>query len=110
MRSSERDETQPYEGDEPSADVPLHLVVMVDGTLQTHALPAAGEVRLGRSSQCEIQIDHPTISRAHTCIELSPLRVRDLGSHNGTDLGGRRLAPEIAEPLAVGDVIRLGGV
>jgi two-component system, NtrC family, response regulator AtoC len=110
MGSSGPDETKPYEGDAPSADTPLHLVVIVDGSFQTHALPPAGEVRLGRSSQCEIQIDHPTISRVHTCIELSPLRVRDLGSHNGTDLGGRRLVDQTPVALAVGDVIRLGGV
>jgi two-component system response regulator AtoC len=109
MSSSERDATQPYEGDGEGTDG-LHLVVMVDGNLATYPLPPRGEVRLGRSSQCEIQIDHPTISRIHVCIEVSPPRVRDLGSQNGTDLSGRRLEPQTPEPFTVGDIIRLGGV
>ncbi|MFO0684361.1 MAG: sigma 54-interacting transcriptional regulator [Sandaracinus sp.] len=58
-----------------------------------------------------LTIDDPELSRAHAAFEVDEsgrLVVRDLESRNGTWVGGRRLVPKQAHPLASGDVIRLG--
>jgi len=55
----------------------------------------AGKTRLliGRGEECDVRLDHPSISRVHVLVERLPqgLRLRDLGSLNGVLIGGRRL-------------------
>src|SRR5262245_45631697 len=65
-------------------------------------------VTLGRTSQSDVQIDDPSVSRRHCEISFDEgvLRVKDLGSVNGTFVNER--AVQDAEAHA-GDAIRLGG-
>ena len=69
-----------------------------------------GENILGRAPDAAVWIDAPGVSRHHAKIVLEPsgAAVEDLGSKNGTYVGGRR----ITEPslLSDGDRIRLGSV
>jgi hypothetical protein len=52
------------------------------------------------------------ISRRHAVIliENQRLRIRDLGSRNGTYLNGRKLHPDQSTPLRDGDELRLGKI
>ena len=86
-----------------------HLLVIVDGSVSTHALPDAGTLVLGRTVDAEVRIDHPSISRRHARLHLgASLRLEDLGSANGTRVRGRALVsgrPVLIEP---GETIELG--
>ncbi|MFD9128969.1 FHA domain-containing protein, partial [Kitasatospora sp. NPDC059571] len=67
------------------------------------------EVRVGRSSDADVPLDDPDVSRLHLSVHLADGRitVRDLGSTNGTRLDGRFLRDEAAE-LAEGELVRIG--
>ena len=60
------------------------------------------ELRLGRGEAADIRVDCPDISRLHCEIDVTRdgrVSVRDLGSRNGTDLNGERLAgPTVIGP------------
>jgi Protein of unknown function (DUF3662)/FHA domain len=65
-------------------------------------------VTIGRSRKCDVVLDDPNVSREHA--EIRPRGgswvLTDLGSTNGTALGGRRLqGPEVVRP---GDEIEIG--
>jgi DNA-binding winged helix-turn-helix (wHTH) protein len=68
----------------------------------------AGENRIGRGADCAVRIDAAHVSRHHARIVVSArqARLEDLGSKNGTHLGGRRLAAPTL--LADGDQIVIG--
>ncbi len=71
---------------------------------------ALGDVTtLGRSSQCEVQLLDPQLSRRHAQIVMRGKQhwLVDLGSHNGTFLGGERISDDVR--LMSGDEICLGG-
>lgn len=67
-----------------------------------------GTLVLGRSSSCNLRLQHPSISRRHAQLSRQGDRLvlRDLGSQNGTFLNRGRLYGE-AE-LSHGDQISLG--
>lgn len=62
---------------------------------------------VGRSPHCEIHIDDQSVSRRHCAFEPAgdALRVRDLGSANGTFLNERAIQDDLARP---GDIVRAG--
>lgn len=64
-------------------------LVAQDGT--EHAL--AGEMRVGRTEDCEITIADPRVSRNHAMLRVEDTRVllEDMGSANGTLVNGLRL-------------------
>src|SRR5207244_816891 len=68
----------------------------------------AGKDRLliGRASECDICLPHPSVSRQHALLERLPdgFRLRDLGSINGVSVGGRR----IDEPVLIQERERVG--
>jgi DNA-binding NtrC family response regulator len=68
----------------------------------------AGQLTIGRSRGCEIALEDDKVSRQHARIELErgELRIRDLGSRNGTRVNGQRIAREVV--LFDGDRIQLG--
>ena len=68
----------------------------------------AGQLTLGRSRACDVALEDDQVSRQHARIELrqGEIRIRDLGSRNGTKVNGQRITSEIA--LLDGDRIQLG--
>jgi hypothetical protein len=73
-------------------------------------LVPAGESVVGTGTQADLRVRAPTISRRHAAVEArgDELRVRDLGSSNGTRIDGRRIDGEArARP---GQVLQLGDV
>jgi DNA-binding winged helix-turn-helix (wHTH) protein len=69
-----------------------------------------GENILGRVRDAVVWLDSPTVSRRHARIVVSGDRavLEDLGSHNGTFVGNKRIDAPV--PLADRDEIRLGSV
>jgi DNA-binding winged helix-turn-helix (wHTH) protein len=69
-----------------------------------------GENILGRDPAAVIFIDHASVSRRHARITVSGggATIEDLGSKNGTKVGGRAISG--VAPLADSDEIRLGSV
>src|SRR5258708_2827199 len=62
----------------------LYLLVFGEGPPATHPLPSMGKVTIGRGSDCNIQIDIPSVSRSHAILHIGPqLRFEDLSSANG---------------------------
>ncbi|MFI1094011.1 protein kinase [Streptomyces sp. NPDC020917] len=69
---------------------------------------------VGRARECGIPLaaTEKKVSRHHCVLDVNPplVRVRDLGSRNGTYVNGERLAPGPAgRELSDGDEIRVGG-
>jgi pSer/pThr/pTyr-binding forkhead associated (FHA) protein len=66
--------------------------------------------RIGRDSDCEVNLDDGAISRRHAQILRRGERffLSDLGSANGTFLNKQRLPPRVNQPLRNGDRVRVG--
>ncbi len=74
-----------------------------------HWLAPGGRVLIGRSPECDVVIDHPSVSRAHAEIvgDGTGWRLRDLGSKNGSFLDGALVSEAVLAPacwLRIGDV------
>ena len=69
---------------------------------------AAGENLVGRDPECTLTIPSDLVSRQHARIVVDGERVtlRDLGSKNGTLVGGLRVEGELS--LSDGDEVRIG--
>jgi transcriptional regulator with PAS, ATPase and Fis domain len=89
-----------FTGTEPDALAGLaqpHLVAMWPGGAAVAELPSGGTVTVGRSRRSTLCIDHPSVSRDHAVFRAPPARgaavtVEDLGSTNGSSVGGQRVA------------------
>jgi len=87
----------------------LMLIVHVDETVLSFRLPTEGEVTLGRASDSDVRIPHPSVSRSHAVLKIGPrLRIRDVGSANGTRVAGKLVTPETDVEVSVGDAIAVG--
>jgi DNA-binding NtrC family response regulator len=102
----------------------LELVVVGSDRIQVTPLPSRGDLMLGRGEECEIRIDHRSVSRRHAVLHVfdGVVQIEDLGSANGTfvrdsphpgDAGGaqplQKLSKESVE-VAVGGRVSLGAV
>jgi pSer/pThr/pTyr-binding forkhead associated (FHA) protein len=75
----------------------------------TRVVPADRPRVLGRSSRCDLVIDHASVSRRHATLEVcaGTIQVTDLGSSNGTFVDGVRVA---RGRVGRGPEMRFGGV
>jgi DNA-binding NtrC family response regulator len=89
----------------------LALRVVGESLVDLFALPRVGDLVIGRGEEADVRIDDASISRKHALLSLGPrIRIKDLGSANGTRVADRTLeAGEWAE-LAPGEVIDLGSI
>jgi ABC-type multidrug transport system ATPase subunit/pSer/pThr/pTyr-binding forkhead associated (FHA) protein len=62
---------------------------------------------IGRAETADVRLDSPIVSKAHAAVTRTPggFHVEDLGSTNGTYLGGRRIE---RAPLAEGERVVVG--
>jgi two-component system response regulator AtoC len=75
----------------------------------TYDLPDTGVVTLGRGRECDVRIDHASVSRVHARFHLARrVAVEDLGSSNGTVVAGRQLARAEVATVEPGVVVELG--
>jgi HD-GYP domain-containing protein (c-di-GMP phosphodiesterase class II) len=83
------------------------LELAVRNTDRVVSLVPGQSIIIGRTAQCDLQIDDPSVSRRHCQIGFTEglLQVRDLDSANGTFLNERPVKESTAR---VGDLIRLG--
>jgi two-component system response regulator AtoC len=89
----------------------LRLLVIEGDSAKAYPLPEKGLLIVGRSEECDVRIDHPSLSRRHVSIEINRgIWIRELGSTNGTRLGGRRLRPEERVALPVGELVEIGPI
>ena len=65
---------------------------------------------MGHGPECRIRPQSPWVSRQHCLLQVSAdhVRLRDLGSSNGTLLNGQRISEE--RTLQDGDLIEIGPV
>src|SRR5438105_9519183 len=70
----------------------------------------AGEFVLGRSSSCDLVVHDSSVSRRHAkiAVEDGTIAVTDLGSLNGTYLGGEQV--RTVRAVAEGQTVRFGSV
>jgi DNA-binding NtrC family response regulator len=89
----------------------LALRVVGEGLVDLFALPAAGDVVIGRGAEADVRIDDASISRKHALLSLGPrARIKDLGSANGTRVADRAIGPGEWAEVSPGEVIDLGSV
>ncbi len=80
-----------------------------DGTEASAPLQPGGAVVVGRALDCPITLTGDgRASRHHAAFEMrgAQVWVRDLGSRNGTQVGGR---PQVEAPLGLGEHVQVGG-
>ncbi len=68
-------------------------------------------ITLGRSSECDFQIDDITVSRRHAVVAVGAegiAQITDLGSSNGTFVNGESIAPHRVVVLEDGDRVQPG--
>jgi transcriptional regulator with PAS, ATPase and Fis domain len=89
----------------------LQLLVFSRDGHTAFPLAQSGVLVVGRGRDAGVRVDDMSVSREHIRIHLgTPLRVEDLGSANGTRIGGRTLAPNRQLEVPVGAVIEVGDV
>ncbi len=86
------EQPHPYPALCSTAPARLHVVAGPDAG-GVHLLHG-GQARIGRSSNADVPLDDPDVSRAHCAVSVSDdgrVTVADLGSTNGTHLDGLRI-------------------
>ena len=86
-------------------------VVAGPATGQRVSLPPPGrDLVIGRGETCDAALVDPDLSREHARIRRghTATTICDLGSKNGTEVGGTMVAPGDEQPLHHGDRVRLG--
>jgi two-component system cell cycle response regulator len=92
-------------GDLPKSSFMLVLTGTRFGDL--YKLPPGRVVRIGRGEEADIRLDDEGVSRLHCSLEARGAQavLRDLGSQNGTYVGGERTQERV---LADGDRVQIG--
>jgi len=93
-----------------AAKGPLSIVVLGEAGTPEIAIPTAGLV-IGRGEGCDVVIADDSVSRRHARIVAFPApRIEDLGSMNGTRVGGAVVPPGASRAVEPEAVIQLGSV
>ncbi len=84
------------------------LVVVGNGRVRRVDLPERGVIEIGRDPSCAVVLDDSAVSKRHARLELDDTRVTltDLGSKNGTRVGGNRITKPAT--LETGHVFEVG--
>ncbi|MBL4634948.1 MAG: sigma 54-interacting transcriptional regulator [Kofleriaceae bacterium] len=91
----------------------LCLLILEGDRYHRHVLPATGKITIGRSEDCDIQIDDASVSRQHAllCVALSEMvTLEDLGSANGTRVAETTIVSGDPTVLGPYEILRFGDV
>jgi two-component system cell cycle response regulator len=99
--------TQPSSGTGPLPKSTFILVLTGTRFGDVYRLPPNRALRVGRGEEVDIRLDDEGISRAHCSLEARGPQalLRDLGSQNGTYVGGEKIAERV---LVDGDRVQVG--
>ncbi len=85
------------------------LFAVWDGGSAIIEVAAKTALAIGRSAENDLQIDHTSVSRKHAIFRSDdPPTIEDLGSSNGTHVGGKRIKPRTVTTIGAGAVVELG--
>ncbi|HEX4474685.1 MAG TPA: FHA domain-containing protein, partial [Polyangiaceae bacterium] len=84
-------------------------LVVLSGSRKGAMIPVGDKTRIGKADDNELVLGDDTVSRHHCELvrEGSAVRVRDLGSTNGTRVDGTRVTDALLSP---GAVLKVGEV
>ncbi len=86
------------------------LRVLWDGGSMFLPLPEAGVISVGRGAASVVRLPLDSVSRTHCLLHVGDsVDVEDVGSSNGTTLGGRRMASGERAPFPAGVALGVGG-
>jgi hypothetical protein len=91
-------------------DAPTQLHVVAGPDAGGVHLLHGGQIHIGRSADADVPLDDPDVSRLHCAVTVDPggrVSVADLGSTNGTTLGGTRVGTRPVR-FAPGALLRIG--
>ena len=82
-------------------------LVVVSGVDEGREVALDASIDVGTDAACALTLRDPSVSRKHCSVRVEGgrIRVRDLGSRNGTFLGGARI---VEADVPLGAVLRLG--
>lgn len=85
----------------------LHIVVSINGSELYRYSFTENEILIGRSSECDVFLDNPGVSRTHAKLlhEGEQVKLIDLNSGNGTFLNGQAISEAFVDS---GDNIGIG--
>jgi two-component system, NtrC family, response regulator AtoC len=87
----------------------LRVVAFWEAHVVTKRLTPSSVLTIGRSAECEVRIDHSSVSRRHARLHVrETITVEDLGSANGTTLGGVRLDGGTEREWIPGEMVQVG--
>ena len=115
-RARELDVNIPSSLPPPKRDVTVAARVTLPGgshEAQLSFKPGGRRMNVGRVSDNDLQLNHPSVSKIHAAIVMNQegtLLVADTGSTNGTYINGRRISYGEARQIADGDVVSFGDV
>jgi len=91
-------------------DVLADLVVVSGPMAGARYGLAPGEYVVGRSSQCDISLSDPVLSRFHFRLFVEPgdVAIADMGATNGTRIDGETLLPGVRRSVWPGQLVRAG--
>jgi len=97
--------------DDASVKTELWLTVVEAKESRMMPMPETGELTIGRAEDCDIILANPSVSRTHAMLKIcdGEVSVQDMGSANGTRVGGRRLPQDGEGPVPPGVAIVIGG-
>jgi DNA-binding NtrC family response regulator len=98
-----------HEGDGSSDE--LQLVVVDQDSVTVHNLPPVGSLLVGRGSDVDVSVADPGASSQHAKVhvERGTVAIEDLGSRNGTQVRGQRIAVGERTALALGEAAMVAG-
>ncbi len=86
-------------------------LVVVQGKPEGMVIPlTAARYKIGRGEGCQLRPNSDLVSREHAefVTGVDSVLVQDLGSRNGTEVNGKKLAPNQPQMLKSGDLIKVG--
>jgi len=88
----------------------LWLTIVEPNESTMMPMPERGELRIGRAEDNHIVLDSPSVSRYHAELSVAEgaIAIRDLGSANGTRIGGQRIAPNGRVTVLPGVAVVIG--